>query len=315
MNILKRSYSAINEIQNGSNEPISKRRKLDPNSIELKQNSPIHNIPEEILCKIFSYVDKASLVDTPEVSKLWKKVSYSDSLYQQLLKEIAFFSEDWETYPGVTPGGAKFFDLTSDQVPRWVLASETPERHAITWIPQKINKVIITENGTEETQCSYLDTAEEVGELAANPKKGVATTFHPASPPLALKATWKEEESHWEWIDFRPKDADLSYSAQEAEVAKKGNGAMVASRRASLISLMMKKMKFNTNCFDWIKDGIFVRFKDKALINGKEWRIAASFFGPSLNNLTLLNSISTDSAQYSTVAVTHKFFKPIIKAS
>lgn len=265
-------------------------------------------LPEEITVDIFYRLDRTSLEIMHLVCHHFRKVSYSPELYQRLLEKVAVLPEDWKEYANVIPGGDQPFALTSMQVPRWVLISERPEDHAITWMPEFVTRTIKNDQGSDEVQTFFLKTAEEVQGLIAGTEIGSPADFHENSWSEALKAEWEVEKSHWEWIDFRPFAQGQAYNVQENRVKEeKGNAADVSMRRASFISLLMHKKKFGKRCaiFDG-GSGAYIRFKDLAEINGQKWRIEASFV-PFHLFVDYHYAVAHDSVA---VAVARKFFGP-----
>lgn len=260
-----------------------------------------HHIPDEVLCNIFLLSEQSSFMHIPVVCKKWQIV-YDRELYQHFLAKIAVFSKDWEDLD-VTAEGDKQFTLTNKQVPFKALLSDIPQ--TITWVPERVKKIIVHEDGSEEEQYFSLDTGKELEALVANPKKGFPASFCKSNEDAQkiLEMKWEVEKSHWEWIVFSPIALGETYAAQEAEVLGQGSGADVTVRRAGTISLLMKKVKFGECCVK--RDQYYIRFKDLAAYNGHDFRIETGFCSSGL----LATSVVGDGRYVKiTVAVSKKFF-------
>lgn len=268
---------------------------------------PITSVPAELIGNIFSFLDNKDLSSTSEVCKLWQQVfdNPAPGLYQQRLENVAFLPKDWEEYADVILDGDNPFALTNKHVPLRVLISPNTEYQAITWVPKCVKRIIFNDNGSKEEQCFNLKTAEEVGRLIANSEKGFPAEFDQSSWEKALKAEWEIENSHWEWIDFRPIAKGEVYNDQEDKAKKQGNGADVSMSRASIISLLMHKKKFEKRC-SVIKhyQGAYIHFKDIALIGSQEERIIA-WFAPLCLRVDFSSAYTDD---IKAVVVSRKFF-------
>lgn len=151
----------------------------------------------------------------------------NDKLCRIIFPEIAFTSNDWENFIGVSAG-------ISSRLPRRVhkdLASNTNGR-MLTWMPKSI-KIINGKMNFGEEQSLLLKLA---GKLSANAKKDRRIGYDPNSWEEGMDMEKKSEESYWVLIDQN------AASEEEANVP-------ISGLRDTAISLLMKYIKCGERYF------------------------------------------------------------------
>lgn len=173
----------------------------------------INRLPDELLNKIFSYLQAKELSHCLSVTIKWKTLASDNNLWKALYPTLIFGKEQWVEYFG-DPGQERplpknIYEIIESPCPFFPQA-KIKHTHILVLIPEKINNEPLN-----------LDT---LGKLIKVPKKNFFTRFGYGCTSDLSELEWKACTTYPYWAlmtkDIIPGSSNQTYQEQLTYIAK-----------------------------------------------------------------------------------------------